>query len=90
MKNPTQPFIINKKGIIRFKENKIVTYLLDKSGINLNTLYALGFEAEDMAQFAQLIGYSVGGFSELEWVSDEDYLRVTEYLEKYELNNDGE
>jgi len=33
----------------------------------------IGFPQEDREQFAQLIGYSLSGFGELDYVSDETY-----------------
>jgi len=57
----------------RFEENKIVTYLLDNGPFDMNDIASLDFSNEDREQFAQLIGYSLGGFSELGYVSDETY-----------------
>jgi len=71
-KHPIQP-LVRVDGIIRFKENKIVRYLLDNGGIDLNKLAVLGFDQGDHEQFAQLIGYSLGGFADLSYVSDETY-----------------
>jgi hypothetical protein len=62
-----QPIEYDGHGVIRFKENKIVTYLLDNGGIDLNALAVLGFSDEDRMQFAQLIGYSVSGFGDLHY-----------------------
>lgn len=55
----------------RFVENKIVSYLLDNGGIDMNDLASLNFSNEDREHFAQLIGYSVSGYSSLSYVSDE-------------------
>lgn len=60
----------------RFRENKIVSFLLARGGFDLNDLAAMQFPAEDREQFAMLIGYSLGGFSELSYVSDETYMRA--------------
>lgn len=68
-KHPIQPTeLIN--GVIRFKENKIVSYLLDKGGIDLNRIAREDFSQEDREQFAQLIGYSLSGFGDLQYASD--------------------
>jgi len=75
-KHPIQPIVIDEHGAKRFKENKIVRYLLDNGGIDLNQLAALPFEQNDCEQFAQLIGYSLGGFAELSYVSDETFHNV--------------
>jgi hypothetical protein len=61
----------------RFVPNKIVQYLLDNGGINMNELAIRGFDDEDRQQFAQLIGYSVSGYASLSYVSDESYSAVS-------------
>lgn len=58
---------------MRFKANAIVRHLLDNGGIDLNAIAMLSFSQEDREQFAQLIGYSLSGFGELSYVSDETY-----------------
>jgi hypothetical protein len=70
MKNPIQPIYKDENGILRFKENAIVRYLLDHGGIDLNDLGKIEsqFSADDQEQFAQLIGYSLNGFAELPYV----------------------
>jgi len=68
--------IVEVNGILRFKPNRVVRYLLDHGGIDLNRL-AFEFSGkeynDERAQLAQLIGYSLSGFSELDYVSDEMY-----------------
>jgi hypothetical protein len=73
MKHPIQPIEKDDKGILRFKENKMVVYLLYHGGIDLNKLAVLNFSNEDRQQFAQLIGYSLDGYGELSYVSDDAY-----------------
>ncbi len=73
MKHPIQFLRVDESGIVRFRENKIVRFLLDAGPFDLNQLAMMNFEDEDREQFAQLIGYSVGGFGELDYVSDEVY-----------------
>lgn len=73
MKHPIQPIEEDANGILRFKENKIVRFLLDEGSFDLNILAAKGFSVEDREQFAQLIGYSLSGFSELNYVTYETY-----------------
>jgi hypothetical protein len=71
-----QPVQLDKNGVIRFKPNKLVRFLLDWAsprGMNLNDLALIPFDDEDREQFAQLIGYSVSGFGDLSYVSDETY-----------------
>jgi len=72
-KHPIQPLIIDDRGVLRFKENKIVQFLLNKGPHDMNTLAHHGFSQEDREQFAQLIGYSHSGFGELSYVSDQVY-----------------
>jgi hypothetical protein len=75
--HPMQPIVIDEHGVPRFKANKIVRYILDHGGIDLNHIAMksgpLGFSAEDHMQLAQLIGYSIGGYGELDYVTDESY-----------------
>jgi hypothetical protein len=71
--NPIQPIELDDKGVPRFKKNAIVRFLLDNGGYDMNDLYVMDFSREDREQFAQLIGYSLGGFSELSYVTDETY-----------------
>ena len=73
MRHPIQPTETDQQGVLRFKENSIVRYLLDNGGIDLNRLATIDFSQDDREQFAQLIGYSVSGFSELSYVSDDTY-----------------
>lgn len=72
-KHPLQPVILDKAGVPRFRENAIVTFLLDSGPFDMNKLTVMPFSEEDREQFAQLIGYSVGGFGELSYVSHEAY-----------------
>lgn len=73
-RNPMQPVLLDQHGRARFKSNKIVDALLEfasKRGMDLNTIAMMQFTQDDREQFAQLIGYSVIGFHELSYVSDE-------------------
>jgi len=78
VQHPIQPIYTDGKGIRRFKSNMIVRFLLDNGPFDLNTLASLPFSDEDRCQFAQLIGYSRGGFAELPYVSDAEWQRVEE------------
>lgn len=76
MKNPIQPLANDAQGTLRFKKNAIVDYLLEwskKRGMGLNELAAMDFTQDDREQFWQLIGYSLSGYSELSFVSDDTY-----------------
>lgn len=85
--NPMQPVILHDNGDFRFKENKIVTYLLDNGLSDMNKLAVLDFSDDDRMQFAQLIGYSIRGYSELSYVSDESYYKAEKALD--ELRGDA-
>lgn len=75
---PNQPIVSVARGRRHFRPNAIVRHLLDTSAFDLNELALLPFSDDDRAQFAQLIGYSVAGWSDLPYVSDEAYARATE------------
>jgi len=72
---PIQPVIKDEDGIPRFRENAIVRYLLDLARkhkiADLNSLADLPFSQDDREQFMQLIGYTITGYHELSFVSDE-------------------
>lgn len=82
MSQPMQEVIIAHDGVIRFKENAVVRYLLDNGGIDMNHLACRNFPKEDREQFAQLIGYSVSGYADLSYVSDESYAKADMQAEK--------
>ena len=76
---PIQPIEDDGTGVLRFRENRIVSFLLDKAacaGVDMNTLAMMSFTDEEKAQFAMLIGYSFGGWSELSYVDDKTYARA--------------
>lgn len=73
MRQPIQPLATDEHGTVRFRSNAIVRYLLDNGGIDMNKLACIEFPQEDREQFAQLIGYSLSGFGELDYVTDETY-----------------
>jgi hypothetical protein len=80
MKNPIQPI---KDGM--FKENKIVSELFNFSsekGFDLNKIAQMEFSKDDRQQFAQLIGYSIGGYSELDYVDDDSFKAVMLMLDE--------
>ena len=72
-KHPVQPVERDTEGTYRFKRNAIVRHLLDNGPHDMNSIGIGDFTLEDRVQFAQLIGYSVSGFSELSYVDDDDY-----------------
>ena len=74
-RQPNQPTLLDEHGTLRFQLNAVVEYLLDNGDLTMNDLGVaaqnLGWSDEDQAQFAQLIGYSVDGWSTLSYVSRE-------------------
>ena len=79
-KHPLQPMAIDDHGTLRFQENAIVRFMADKIG--LNELSRMNFSASDWRQLAQLIGYSIDGYSTLSYVDDKEWSRVEKRLEK--------
>jgi hypothetical protein len=72
--HPMQPVERAPDGVIRFKGNAVVRFLVDWArdrGMSLNELAAMDFPAADFEQLAQLIGYSVSGFGDLSYASPE-------------------
>ena len=69
---PMQPLEKDEHGVLRFKENKIVRTLLDvataRGIMDMNSIAGGSFSQEDREQFAQLIGYSLCGASDLSYV----------------------
>lgn len=77
---PAGPMVTDGKTA-RFRENKIVSYLLDQfPGGNLNELTVMvmqgKFSAADYSHLMQLIGYSLSGFSELSTTTDAVYFQA--------------
>lgn len=70
---PIQPI---KDG--RFVSNKIVEYLLEVASVDLNDIAIMPFSEQERIQFAQLIGYSLGEFSELSYTDSETYMAAEE------------
>lgn len=74
---PIQPLEKDDHGVLRFKKNAVVSYLLDNGGIDMNDLAVAAtrhrWPREDQEQFAQLIGYSLSGFGDLSYVRDDTY-----------------
>jgi hypothetical protein len=68
---PMQSVEKDHDGVTRFRGNAIVRHLLDHGKIDLNQIALLDVPQEDREQFAQLIGYSIRGYHELSYVSDE-------------------
>lgn len=80
---PMQPIEV-VDGVVRFRRNHLVRYLLDqKGGVNLNNLAMLpNIPAEDRMQLAQLIGYSVSGYGDLNYASKKSIAEVDKIAAK--------
>ena len=74
MQNSMQPVVQDEKGVCRFKENKIVTYILDTNpNRTLNEIAIMDFSDDDKQHLYQLIGCSVSGYGELSYADDSVY-----------------
>lgn len=71
MGHPMQGVYLDEQGTARFRRNAIVEFLLDAGPYDMNKLAMMPFDREDREQFAQLIGYSVGGAADLSYMSKE-------------------
>lgn len=70
---PLQTICLDSRVVMRFKDNAIVRYLLDNGGIDLNQIARIPFPIEDMRQFARLIEYSVGRYTDLSYVEGHEH-----------------
>lgn len=70
-KHPIQPIEVDEDGRARFKQNAIVNRLRTEGPFDMNEIACWDVPREDREQFAQLIGYSLEGASELGYVTDE-------------------
>lgn len=85
---PMQPLEYDSRGTVRFKANELVRFLLDSHPyVDLNRLAELPhISDEDHEQFAQLIGYSLGGFSELGYVHHDTLVRAEQAAEALKVS----
>lgn len=86
---PMQPVTIDKNGRARFRRNKLVEHLLDNGGLDLNKLALVECPPEDREQLAQLIGYSVAGYHELSYVTDESAARASALAREIDPKHGG-
>lgn len=68
--HPFQPLVDLPDDLTRFKANAVVSHLLETGPLDMNALAVLGANKRDHEKFAQLIGYSFRGASELSYFSD--------------------
>ena len=84
MTAPQQPFERDFFGVVRFRSNPLVSYLLAAGGLDLNDLALLpNIHPDDWAQFAQLLGYDLGKYGELTYVSNEMYNMALEARDEF-------
>ena len=79
--NEMQSVIMTEDGKLRFRENQIISFLVElafENGFSLSKIAAMDFSDEDRMQLAQLMGYSVAGYGMLSYVSDESYAKALE------------
>lgn len=76
---PIQPVYRASDGVIRFRDNAIVNWLLDTKRIDLNEIAAQEFPVADKEQFWQMLGYSVSGFGGLSFVRRKTWKRADEW-----------
>lgn len=89
---PMQPFEMVEPSDgpkkVRFRGNGIVRRLLEHTSarrrprLGLNELAAMEFRQLDWEEFFQLLGYSLAGYHELSFVSDETALAATKAAQK--------
>lgn len=80
---PMQP-LEKVNGILRFRKNRLVDFLLEQYKPGLNKLATLGYSNEEWQQFAQLIGYSVDGWGTLSYVGERAWKRAERMAEAFE------
>lgn len=85
-RHPMQPIVIADDGIIRFKRNRAVRFLLDEATAgrpcDLNRIAFQEFPREDMEQLAQLVGYSVSGFGDLSYAKKSTVRKADKIADK--------
>ena len=77
-----QPIEKAADGVVRFKANAIVRWLIDTNRTNLNEITMQGFDADDMVQFWQQLGYSVSGYGDLSFIPKDVVRRADRKAER--------
>jgi hypothetical protein len=84
--------LVDVNGVTRFRKNGLVDALYEhgvKTGLSLNELHCMEFTDEDRMQFAQLIGYSLNGYGELSYVTDDAYEAAEQAAHGIKEKNNG-
>jgi hypothetical protein len=79
-----QPVVKAADGTIRFKQNQIISDMLElcqKHGFGLNEIAMRDYEKDDRSQLMQLIGYSVSGYGSLSCSRAKHVMRADEKAE---------
>jgi hypothetical protein len=56
------------KGVVRFRGNAVVEWLFKNGRIDLNTIPCHSLPSKDVAEFWQMLGYSVSGYGDLDFI----------------------
>lgn len=80
----------DEEGIARFVPNRLVCYLLNKGGIDLNHLAEhVRVSDGEWEQFAQLIGYSISGFGDLSYATTDRWVNAYNDFQRNHSNKPG-
>ena len=85
MKFPMQPIQIDEQGVVRFAKNRIVDDLLEFATarrFSLNQIATGDYSDDERMQLAQLIGYSVSGYGDLSYASEESIQKADAIAEE--------
>lgn len=74
--HPDQPIYLDSDGTPRFRENKIVSFLLRAGSFDLNQISQMPWDKEDYTHLMQLIGYSTSGYGELSTSPEDRVVRA--------------
>lgn len=82
MKHPMQPIGFAEGNVVRFKANKVIQWLFDTGKLDLNAMAMQNFSKQDTEQIAQLLGYSVCGYSDLSYATKKSKDQAWEIMNK--------
>ena len=77
-----QPLYLDERDELRFRGNKIICDLIEKGLLDLNKVAMGDFDRDERMQFAQLVAYSLNGYSELSYVTRENFARASDMAEE--------
>ncbi|CAH7406053.1 conserved hypothetical protein [Vibrio chagasii] len=86
-KHPIQPLMINDRQIKVFKENKLVSELLKRSGLDWNDIVSSKHSGEDIVQLFQLCGRSVSMVGDMHSCGIKEFKDVSDIAENMDLDN---